>query len=350
MEPLAGRDTDVDDAREFFVPDLCAPRSVFLLILLAELLVGVHVLARSALPAFDWSLLASGSLFVQWVMLLSAAALCQLRGPLGRLGAPLATLACLLVVAAVTLASSSVTQYLPQPFRAAPATGGQLARNVLVALVVAGVLLRYFFLLQQLRRQEKLELQSRLDSLRDRIRPHFLFNTLNSIASLIATRPEAAEAAVEDLAELFRVSLQEERRSTTVADELRLCELYLGIERLRLGERLQVQWEVAAQAREQPMPSLVLQPLVENAIHHGVATLPEGGTVRIAIALSAGELRASVENPVGQGGESTRGHNLALENVRSRLDALYGAAARLQVEPAEQRFRVSLSYPRDQAT
>ena len=221
---------------------------------------------------------------------------------------------------------------------------------VLVALVVAGVLLRYFFLLQQLRRQEKLELQSRLDSLRDRIRPHFLFNTLNSIASLIATRPQAAEGAVEDLAELFRVSLRDERRSTTVADELRLCELYLGIERLRLGERLRVQWDVAADAREQPMPSLVLQPLVENAIHHGVATLPEGGTVHIAIALCGGELRASVENPVGRDGESTRGHNLALENVRSRLDALYGAAARLQVEPAQGRFHVSLSYPRDRAT
>ena len=90
--------------------------------------------------------------------------------------------------------------------------------------------------------------------------PHFLFNTLNSIASLIVSRPDSAEQAVEDLAELFRASLKESREGTTVADEVRLCELYLGIEQLRLGERLQVQWQVAEEARDAPMPSLILQP------------------------------------------------------------------------------------------
>ena len=154
-------------------------------------------------------------------------------------------------------------------------------RNLLVAVVLAGIVLRYFYLQQQLRLQEQLELQARLDSLRSRIRPHFLFNTLNSIASLIMSRPAAAEQAVEDLAELFRVSLQESHRTTTVADELRLCELYLGIEQLRLGDRLQVQWQVQVEAREQPMPSLLLQPLVENAIYHGLFPAAAGGIIRI---------------------------------------------------------------------
>ena len=112
--------------------------------------------------------------------------------------------------------------------------------------------------------QKQQELQSRLDSLRAKIRPHFLFNTLNIIASLIISRPEDAERAVEDLAELMRVSLQEHNRPTTVADELRLCELYLAIEKLRLGDRLQVVWDVAQELLVLPMPSLILQPLVEE--------------------------------------------------------------------------------------
>jgi two-component system sensor histidine kinase AlgZ len=299
---------------EFFIPDLCASRSVFVMILLAQLLVIVHVLALSSLPLFDWSQLASSTVIVQWL---------------------------------VTLASSYLSLQLPDPFGGGPVTSWQLARHVLVAVVVAGIVLRYFYLLQQLRRQEKLELQSRLDSLRDRIRPHFLFNTLNSIASLIVSRPQAAEKAVEDLSELFRMSLQEERRDTTVADELRLCELYLEIEKLRLGDRLRVEWQVEDAAREQPMPSLVLQPLVENAIYHGVATLPGGGTVRVQVSLSGAELRASIENPVGDGAAARPGHQMALDNVRHRLEALHGAAARLQVSPQAGRFRVELAYPRE---
>ena len=219
-----------------------------------------------------------------------------------------------------------------------------LLRNLLVATVLAGIVLRYFYLQQQLRLQEKLELQARLDSLRARIRPHFLFNTMNSIASLIMSRPEAAEQAVEDLSELFRVSLQEGQRPTTVADELRLCELYLGIEKLRLGAKLQVQWQVETAVRDQPMPSLVLQPLVENAVYHGISQLPEGGTISIAVHLSAGVVRVSVDNPMPGQSAHTEGHHMALANIEQRLLVLYGAGARLEAVPQGNAYRINLSY------
>jgi len=152
---------------------------------------------------------------------------------------------------------------------------------------------------------------------------------------------------VEDLAELFRLSLRDEQRDTTVADELRVCELYLGIEKLRLGERLQVDWQVAAGVAEHSMPSLLLQPLVENAVYHGVSTLPEGGTVRIVVESSGGELRVCVENPVGRDSVRARGNRVALDNIRHRLEVLHGAAGRLEVQPGDELYRVQLTYPQD---
>lgn len=332
-------------AGDFFIPDLCAPRSVFFMVLLVELMAIVYVLAVSSLPRFNWDLLASCSLFMQWVVLLSAALLCQLRRPMSRLSLPGATAASLLLVLAVTALSSYLALLLYPQFARTAQGGWWLLRNLLVAAVLTGILLRYFFLLQQLRLQEKLELQSRLDSLRSRIRPHFLFNTLNSIASLIMSRPQAAEQAVEDLAELFRVSLQETRRPTTVADELRLCELYLGIEELRLGERLRVDWQIDEATRDQPMLSLIMQPLIENAVYHGIAALPQGGTIAVKLALRDAALQLTVTNPVPAEPPPIEGHHMALANIEQRLQAVYGSAGQLQTARRDVHFRVELSYP-----
>ncbi|MCB1678358.1 MAG: sensor histidine kinase [Halioglobus sp.] len=348
MQPVAGPAVAANEsvaAPDFFIPDLCAPRSVFAMVLLCELLAIVYVLANSTLPQFDWGLLAICSLYMQWVVLLSAALLCWLRRPLSRLSLAAAAAGSLLVVLAVTALSSLLALYLyPQP-AAGSLDGWWLLRNLLVAVLLTGILLRYFYLQQQLRRQEKLELQARLDSLRARMRPHFLFNAMNSIASLIMSRPEAAEQAVEDLSELFRASLQESHHPTTVADELHLCELYLGIEQLRLGERLRVEWRIEAAAREVPMPSLMLQPLVENAVYHGISQLPRGGTITVAVHLAEGALCVRVDNPVPQAAAHTAGHRMALANIRERLHAIYGARARLEALPGAGAYCIELRYP-----
>ena len=329
---------------DFFIHDLCAPRPVFVMILLSQLMVTVYVLAGSALPVFNWDMLGVCSLFVQWVVLLSAALLCQMRSPFSRVSLPVTTAASMLLVMAVTAFSSWVAMALFPMINGNTEAGWWILRNLLVATVLTGILLRYFYLQQQLRLQEKLELMSRLDSLRARIRPHFLFNTLNSIASLIVSRPETAEQAVEDLSELFRVSLREDQRQTTVADELRLCELYLGIEELRLGDRLHVQWEVDESAREQPMPSLLMQPLVENAIYHGLSQLPGGGLVEIVVEMAGAEVRVKVRNPVPEQHRPPRGNQMALHNIAQRVQALYGAGASLVAGRRDDHFEVTLCY------
>lgn len=349
MQAVPGQATRTSRAlasEEFFVPDLCAPRSVLIMVLLVELMVLVYTLSSSSLPAFDWNLLAVCSLFGQWVVLLSAAMLCLLRQPLSRLAMPLAASCCLLAVLAATAVSSVAARaFLPQLFADTSAIGWWLLRNLLVAVVLAGIVLRYFYLQQQLQVQQKMELQARLDALRARIRPHFLFNTLNSVASLIMSRPEDAERVVEDLAELLRVNLQEGRRDATVADELRICELYLGIEQLRLGERLRVDWQVDPAVLERPMPSLILQPLVENAVYHGVSQLPEGGTILVRVSDAGSRISVAVENPAPGRPARSDGHQIALENIGQRLQALYGSAGYMEVTRPRGGYRIELSYP-----
>jgi two-component system sensor histidine kinase AlgZ len=324
--------------------------------MLAELLVLVHVLASSTLPRFDWDLLAIGSLFVQWIVLLCAVLLCVSRKLFASMSLSLGASACLVIILLVSAVSSYLAvRFYPQLFYDAYANSSGsagtwwIARNVALATILGGISLRYFYLRHQLQLREESELQARLDSLRSRIRPHFLFNTMNSIASLIASQPDAAERAVEDLSELFRASLQENTRVVTVADELHLCELYLGIEKLRLGERLQVEWNVDPVAQAQPMPSLILQPLVENAVYHGIAQLPQGGTVIVTVAQTESYLRVTVENPVPMHAAQSQGHHMALNNIELRLQALFGNEGKMKSVQSETSFLIEFSYPLDYA-
>jgi two-component system sensor histidine kinase AlgZ len=223
-----------------------------------------------------------------------------------------------------------------------------LLRNGLVALIFSSVTFRYFYLQYALRQRERAALQARLDSLRNRIRPHFLFNTMNSIASLISMEPEAAERAVEDLSELLRASLRDPDDSRhTVAAELRLCELYLRIEQLRLGPRLREHWHIDERTRAARMPSLLPQPLVENAVYHGVARIPEGGSIDIALLADGESLQFQLSNPIPRLAEVApqSGNRMALLNIRARLQALYGSAAQLDTHLDNGDFTVTLRFP-----
>ncbi len=339
--------SQAETASGFFIPDLCEARQVFILVLLSELLVIVYTLAASSLQLFDWELLGKSSLIVLWVVLLSAAVLCRLRAALHRFAVPVASTLALLCVLTVTTITSLLAQSQVPEYRAEGAAW--VLRNLLVALVCGSIALRYFFLQHQLRLTERGELLARLESLRTRIRPHFLFNTLNSIASLIDIDPAKAETAVENLADLFRTSLADEDRPTTVDDEIRSCQLYLEIEHLRLGDRLEVHWRVDDALRCVPMPSLMLQPLVENAVYHGIAQLPDGGCISITVADVGGDLQVVMENPLPEAGSTAHGHNMALSNVQQRLQGMFGGRGRLSAGPSADGFRVELSYPLDQA-
>ena len=336
----------IDD--DFFLPELCESEALFALILLAELLVLVLVLAEPMLPNFDWVRLALTSLFVQWIVLLSAACMCRLRPLLAQLRPWLAGCLCSALVVVLTLACTLVADYydLGGPL---PRSGevNLYLRHALIALIMSALLLRYFYLQSQWRRQEQAELRARIESLQARIRPHFLFNSLNSIASLVVVDPYKAEQAVLDLSDLFRASLAKPGTLVPWCDELALARRYLSIEQYRLGDRLQMEWQVEGVPDDLPIPQLTLQPLLENALIYGIQPRIEGGLVRVEGEYRNGVFSLCVSNPYDEAGDSqpSRGTHQALGNIEARLTALFGAAATLSAERRDGRHFTCLRYP-----
>lgn len=190
--------------------------------------------------------------------------------------------------------------------------------------------------------------EAELRALRAQLHPHFLFNSLNSISALVVADPEAARGMCEGLGDFYRRTLALGARARVpLADELALTERYLAIERVRFGERLATERDVTPEAARCTVPPLLLQPLVENAVKHGVSERLEGGTVRIEARVAEGYLIVAVENPVDDdapdGGR--KGEGMGLENVKRRLEALDRRATRLGVERGAGRFRVTLVLP-----
>lgn len=326
-----------------------------MLVLVSELLVLTMSLAASGIRGFAWESFALTSLFVLWVVLSSAALLCAARQWLNQHSVVVVALLAILLVASVTTLFTFLSNWLLQAMMGVTAHWqllDDLLRNVLVSLVMAGMLLRYFYIQMQLRRQERAELNARIEALQLRINPHFLFNSMNSIASLIAVDPRAAEQAVEDLCELFRASLKEATQPVPLNQELELCRRYLAIEQLRLGERLTVEWDEADVPASVTIPLLTVQPVLENAVYHGIQPLPEGGTVSIHVRLLKRSLSSILEicitNPVADTRATQNqgfGHNMALNNIRERLAALYEGQASLVCEQTDRSFKTCLHIP-----
>ncbi|WP_249678436.1 sensor histidine kinase [Pseudomonas abieticivorans] len=343
-----GRPRKAAPVTEFFIPELCEAQALFVLVVLAELLVMVLVLSEPMNPGFNWMRLALTSLFVQWIVLLSAALLCALRPALARLDAGLAgALSCLIVVL-LTLAGTAVTDYY-QLGGTAPASGevNRYLRHGLIGLIMSALLLRYFYLQSQWRKQQQAELGARLEALQARIRPHFLFNSLNSIASLVVIDPLKAEQAVLDLSDLFRASLGKPGSVVRWSDELALAKGYLRIEQYRLGERLQLDWRINTIPDDLPIPQLTLQPLLENALIHGVAPRIEGGVVSVEADYIGGEFILCISNPYDEAyvQRASGGTHQALSNIGARLAALFGPRASLSVDRRDGRHFTCLRYP-----
>jgi len=332
------------------LPDFCQGKTVLVLILVTELFVLTMVLASSGIRTFSWDYLALVSLFVQWIVLLSALLLCRLRFWLRRLPITQLVVAVYALILMVTLISTLTADWMlagadfNSPFQV---RGDRLLRNLLISAIMTGMLLRYLYVQTRLRRQEQAELASRIEALQSRIRPHFLFNSMNSIASLIATDPQLAERVVEDLAELFRASLKGADQPVAFSRELQLSKRYIGIEQLRLGERLRINWQIDKIPETATIPMLTLQPLLENAIYHGIQPLPEGGVINVLVQCRAQCLEITISNPCDemQRGSPVAGNRIALDNIRSRLVAFYGEKAKLTTSVSQGVFVTQLSYP-----
>lgn len=338
------------------LPYLCQPAAILSLVLIGELLAIVLLLARGGVSVtvspFSWSALGTISLVVQWIILGSALVLCQTRRFINRLkplwSGLLSYGICLLIVALVLTAAQLVSL---EPFNVLT-----WFKGFLIGAIFSGILLRYLYLQQQLSNQQQAELQARLQSLQSRIRPHFLFNSMNTIASLIGINPQAAEKTVEDLSSLFRSSLQQPSL-VNLKEEIDLCRRYIAIEQQRLGERLHMIWNIDDNLPETMVPSLFLQPLLENAIIHGVQGLPDGGSICLCISSSIKTANKSrredrsisivLENPVASvpSNEVDSGNHIALDNIEHRLQLHYGKAATLKTIRDEQHYRVEIIIP-----
>ncbi len=187
--------------------------------------------------------------------------------------------------------------------------------------------------------------EARLQALQARIRPHFLFNSINAVLSLIRAEPRRAEAALEDMADLFRVLMADNRDLAPLESEVELCRQYLALEQLRLGERLKIDWHVDKMPRDALMPPLVLQPLLENAVYHGIEPSIEPGVVSVNIYHVRDQVHMVLRNPYRRDGSHHAGNKMAMGNIRERLALHFDAEASLQARVGDDEYEVHITIP-----
>ena len=319
--------------------DACHAGVVLRAVLFVEAVAGVGAMFATETPA-QWltvlALLTGGVLPATLAWLVTA---CSLKKALQRLqpalqyaaGVLLGMLAGLYACAMLLLAGAAGEA---PPWLAA-------AGALLSALLVAGLILRA-------RARAPATTTARLAELQARIRPHFLFNTLNSAIALVRAEPAQAEALLEDLSDLFRHALVEQGETATLGEEIQLAQRYLAIEQVRFGERLRVQWLLDPNADGAHLPPLLLQPLVENAVKHGVEPSRHGGKLRIATQRRGDRVVVRITNTLPaphEGSTSTRGHGIALDNVRARLALLHDVQAQFSTKVKNGLYQVRISIP-----
>jgi two-component system sensor histidine kinase AlgZ len=338
-------------ARTAFLPDFCAARPLIVVILLAELLAIMLTLVGPGSLHERVEALALHSLFIQWTALSCVAILCLLRERLNRLADFWNSLASYLIMLAITLAVAEISWWLLRVWPAGdwynPAGHLEFTGRILgISAIVCALFLRYYYVQHQWRRQIEAEAHARFEALQARIRPHFLFNCMNTIASLTRSDPALAEQAIEDLADLFRLNLADTGGWTTLAEELELSRRYLRIEQIRLGQRLRVDWDIATLPGEARLPALTLQPLLENAVYHGIEPSTAGGTIRISGLRRNGRLTIRIENPLPPITDTPprHSHQMAQDNVRERLLSAFGDAE-LTVTQNTSSYAIILSFP-----
>ncbi|QNR99199.1 sensor histidine kinase [Stenotrophomonas sp. 169] len=320
------------------MPELCRLPRLAAMCGLALLVVVVLALAPDGSRHWSMGRLVSASGFALWLALAVSGALCVLRRVLSRLPPVAGSLAAIGLTAVIAVLGAGIIHALYAVLGDSFTRGIGFWRFTLgsaaTTALISAVALRYFYVSDRWAAQVQAKARAEADALQARIRPHFLFNSMNLIASLVRRDPVVAERAVLDLSDLFRAALGAGDGDSTLQGECELAERYLSIETLRLGDRLQVRWQRPDDLPWQhPMPRLVLQPLVENAVLHGISRLPEGGTIELDIACAEGLLQILIRNPAPDPEAPslalTQGAGHALHNIAHRLAWRFGAGARM---------------------
>ena len=349
MQQLIGRSRLPPTAH--WLPQFCQPATAYSAMLLAQIVVVIAVFSPGEASSSWWRALSTGTVLAQWIALSTLAVLCLLRPRLVNLpsGAALAAVTGVLMLTAWLMAWLGYTldRELEWGLMSAQQRSDRFVLGVVAIVLVMGALgLRYGYVHVQWRLQVEAQARVEVEALTARIRPHFLFNSMNTIAGLSHEDAELAEQVIEDLSDLFRAALAAGERAHPLGRELELCRRYLAIEGLRLGDRLHIEWDVAAAPIDVLLPPLLLQPLVENAVYHGIQPLSEGGVVRVSARVEGAELIIVIENPRPLEPRSrSGGHGIAQENVRRRLHFAFAERASLEVQERAGYYGVKLRLP-----
>jgi two-component system sensor histidine kinase AlgZ len=350
-DPSTARGSDRGD----YLPDFCEQRVVLAVVLVSALLAIVVALAQYGARDNFLVALARTSTYLLWNGLLCAMVLCLSRPWRARHSLRAASIFALCLIVGTVAVVSEATYWLGRLWESQlGVTSGIFPRehwkfllpNVGIAAIVGALALRYFHVTHEWRRSVELEARARIRALQARIQPHFLFNSMNAIAALTRTDPVRAEEAIEDLSDLFRFNLADAHGQITLKEELEVARVYQRIEQLRLGDRLQVSWLIEGIPSQALVPSLLMQPLLENAIGHGIEALPEGGVVSVQGRADGNMVELVVSNPVPTDRRPTSGgHRIALDNIRQRLQLAYPGRSSVTVEDSADQYRVSLRFP-----
>ena len=337
------------------IPDCCNLGTILVVLMAVNGALLAAILLHSASWLAGLMEFVEKSLQVELSCLASLFLLCGLRRMLRLLARWQQRLACALVPALVAGIAAHFMGGADWPASTSSGTSATAASaNAALVAALFGFLLQHYFALR-IRAFSPALAEARLQALQARIRPHFLFNSLNAVLSLIRTAPRQAETTLEDLADLFRVLMRDARDIVALEDEIRVCHQYLAIEKIRLGERLQVRWDlqniddvVLKRAR---IPSLLLQPLLENAVHYGVEPVATPVEIMVRVRRSLDCIEIVVRNPIESVAASKAvaplapGNHMALANIRERLLLLYDVEAALSTSSEGGRFEARLHFP-----
>jgi len=332
--------------RGVYPPSFCRWRLLLAVMVVTQL--SVMMIGLGRLQNFGLSWLGITTMYAQALALVTAMGVCLVRAWLGRLsprGAWIGSWVVAVLVAAAFSYSAGIIGTVAGVGPGRADFGLFVLQSILAVALVSVALFRYLFIRTQWQAQLLAQAEARVQALQARIRPHFLFNSLNTIASLIPEDPAGAERATEDLADLFRSSMRRADRLISLSEELELAEKYLDMEQRRLGERLLIDWQVSELPKGASVLPLTLQPLLENAVAHGIQPRIHGGEVRVYGRSEKDNIVITICNPLPQDTDQTRGSGMALANIRERLELAFGPAASLITHQDQEQFFAVLSLP-----
>lgn len=349
---IAAKDPD-NEPNQAYLPDFCAAGTLFIIILVAELIAIALTLASYGPQQQFLIALSKTSFLILWIALLGTALMCQLKAYLESAGQTRAFVISFVVLEIMCLVVAEGAWQLTRIYGESLIIDDThttfILRTFAISSIVIALAMRYLYISSEWRRSIVLEAQARISALQALIRPHFLFNSMNTIASLTRSDPARAEEAVEDLSDLLRANLGGSSNKSSLKQELETAAIYQRIEKLRLGDRLTVRWDIAELPMRARIPSLTIQPLLENAIYHGIELLPDGGEVKVTGKRDGDQLQIAISNPVAIGEKrATGGNKMAMSNIQQRFELAYGNKASVDIDDGGDQFTVTLRFPVDE--